>query len=290
MDYINIDPEDFKRQDTGGSSSKGSKKSKKRTAENEVHSDESTDRGYSDENTGRGYSDENTGRGRSGGGSSDNRWSSPGRNTYNRNRNNGTGGSGVTFHLPWKAILFIIIGAIIIFWLFFNKGCESSPVSVSVERNDTIDNTPQVITAMKAIGQWEFLAITDEELVDTVRKGIFSDDELVRIYYGTVRLGTDLSKISDDAIKRQGDSIYVTIPKIKLLDKEFIDEARTEAFFEKGKWSDKDKAKLYYKAHRMMKNRCLTKANLQTANDNARQQIENFFRSMGFNYVEIEFK
>ena len=49
--------------------------------------------------------------------------------------------------------------------------------------------TPTQITAMKEIGEWEFLVVHDEELVDTVRKGVFTDDSLIRIYYGTYALG-----------------------------------------------------------------------------------------------------
>jgi|GEM_PF-78825 len=310
MEYINIDPDAFKPQNSGGkgsdyggkdSASNKKKRSKKQVKEdddrqfdadgdrrlnaddderfdtdNDRRTDTDDDRKY-DDAPDQNYSDRNKNAGNN-------------RNRRSSGGNGGNAGNGVTFHISKRTMLLILLAAVVVAWLMFNKSCESSPVSVDIERNDTIDNTTQIITSMRAIGEWEFLAISDEELVDTIRKGIFSDDELVRIYYGTVRLGTDFSKISEDAIKLQGDSIAVTVPKIKLLDKEFIDEARTESFFEKGSWSDKDKGKLYYKAHKMMKNRCLTKENVNAAYDNGRQQIENFFRSMGFNHVEIEFK
>ena len=34
------------------------------------------------------------------------------------------------------------------------------------------------VQKLKDIGQWEFLSISDEELIDTVRHGFFSDDQL----------------------------------------------------------------------------------------------------------------
>ena len=43
------------------------------------------------------------------------------------------------------------------------------------------------VQKLKDIGQWEFLSISDEELIDTVRHGFFSDDQLTRLYYGTLR-------------------------------------------------------------------------------------------------------
>ena len=129
-----------------------------------------------------------------------------------------------------------------------------------------------------------------EELVDTVRKGLFSDDHLVRIYYGTLRLGIDLSKAKKGWIKTQGDSVMVTLPKIGLLDKDFIDEARTKAFYESGRWTAADREALYRKAHRQMIAHCLTPENLRCAQDNADQQFRKMLKAMGFNYVCIDFE
>lgn len=52
--------------------------------------------------------------------------------------------------------------------------------------------SPTQVKSIEAIGQWEFLSISDEELIDTTRHGFFGDDQLVRIYYGTMRLGIDM--------------------------------------------------------------------------------------------------
>lgn len=66
----------------------------------------------------------------------------------------------------------IIVGFALWFWFF-------SPMGVSIRRSDDIATTKTYVTAMRDIGQWEFLAINDEELVDTVDKGFFSDKELI---------------------------------------------------------------------------------------------------------------
>ena len=88
--------------------------------------------------------------------------------------------------------------------LSFNKGCLltfliiislcgglfywfNSANDISISADQRIDITPTQIQHIQDIGQWEFLAINDEELIDTVSRGFFSDSELVRIYYGTVR-------------------------------------------------------------------------------------------------------
>jgi hypothetical protein len=156
--------------------------------------------------------------------------------------------------------------------------------------DNEIDVTPTQITSIKAIGEWEFLSISAEELVDTLRKGIFSNDELARIYYGTLRLGVNMHQTRPGWIKTTGDSVTVTLPKIGLLDKDFIDEARTKSFYESGKWSTSDREAMYRKAHRQMMRHCLTKENLQAAEANGREQFERMMQAMGFAHVNIIFE
>ena len=156
--------------------------------------------------------------------------------------------------------------------------------------DNEIDVTPTQITSIKAIGEWEFLSISAEELVDTLRKGIFSNDELARIYYGTLRLGVNMHQARPGWIKTTGDSVTVTLPKIGLLDKDFIDEARTKSFYESGKWSTSDREAMYRKAHRQMMRHCLTKENLQAAEANGCEQFERMMQAMGFAHVNIIFE
>jgi hypothetical protein len=145
------------------------------------------------------------------------------------------------------------------------------------------------IQSIRDIGQWEFLSVTDEELVDTVRKGLFRDDHLVRIYYGTMRLGIDLAKVSEGWITTSGDSVVLTLPPVGLLDERFIDEARTQSFHESGRWSARDREALYQKARRQMLAHGLTPQNLRSAEDNADAQFRRLLRSMGFEQVIIRF-
>ena len=153
-----------------------------------------------------------------------------------------------------------------------------------------IDVTPTQIMSIKAIGEWEFLSVNAEELVDTVRKGFFSNDELARIYYGTLRIGIDMSQLDPDWIEAKDDSVVLLLPKVGLLDAAFIDEARTKSFFESGKWSPEDKEAMYKKAYNQMKAHCLTKENLQAAEANGEEQMRNMMRSMGFKNIKITWK
>ncbi len=182
-------------------------------------------------------------------------------------------------------VLVLLAIILVLWWLLFTEKDNH----LSLEVNSDINVTPEQIQRIKAIGEWEFLSISDEELVDTVRKGLFKDDQLVRIYYGTLRLGVNLQHVKDGWIKTQGDSISVTLPKVGLLDEQFIDEARTKAFYESGKWTPKDREALYHKAHRQMKAHCLTPQNLKSAENNADTQFRRMMKAMGYNNIIIRF-
>ncbi len=160
---------------------------------------------------------------------------------------------------------------------------------ISVGHTDRIGITPGQVAQIKSIGQWEFLSIVDEELVDTVRRGFWGDSELSRIYYGTLRLGIDLHNVQEGWITMEEDTVVVTLPAIGLLDENFMDEARTQTFYEDGKWTEADKASLTRRAHEAMKRRCLTAANVRNAQLNAMAQFDNLLKSMGYKFSKIRF-
>lgn len=190
--------------------------------------------------------------------------------------------------MKWKykitAIAVAILAIIIMLWWL--KGCISE-TEISLDVDQSIDITPEQITSIKAIGEWEFLAVASEELVDTVRKGIFKDDHLARIYYGTVRLGINMHQVEPRWIVAEGDSITVTLPQPGLLDKDFIDEARTKSFYESGKWLHQDREKLYQKAYRQMLRHSMTQENLHNARENGEEQFRRMMKTMGFERVNI---
>jgi hypothetical protein len=161
---------------------------------------------------------------------------------------------------------------------------------VHIEENKNIDITPTQIRSIESIGEWEFLTIHDEELIDTIKKGFFTDSQLTKIYYGTLRLGIDLQEAPHDWIVTKGDSIICTLPAIKLLDKNFIDEAKTKSFLEKGDWQDQDRELLYQKAYKKMLNRCMTPQNIKSAANNATQQFHQLLKSMGYEKIKIKIK
>ena len=215
-----------------------------------------------------------------------------------REKNDGVSGIEVVlealFNALGKTSKWVVIGVlglvIIVAAIGYYIFVKATDANANIKVEQRIDLTPTQITAMRRIGQWEFLSVADEELVDTVRPGLFVDDELIRIYYGTLRLGFDMNDVNEKWIKHDEDTLVVTLPAIRLLDEHFIDEARTNAFFEKGKWNDKDREAMYQRAHYRMKVRSMNKANVESAEQNASRQFQQMLRSMGFEHVKIRFE
>jgi hypothetical protein len=188
-----------------------------------------------------------------------------------------------------RIIVLLLAGTLVVAgvaWLV--RAVSHSEVGLAVDQR--INITPEQITSIKAIGEWEFLSVSNEELVDTIREGMLSDDHLVRIYYGTARLGINMHHVEPGWLTTRGDTLVATLPAIELLDRDFIDEARTKSFFESGSWSHADREALYRKAYRQMLRHTMTHDNLQAARDNGEEQFRRMLKVMGFPLVSVHFR
>ena len=116
--------------------------------------------------------------------------------------------------VPAIVMIAIIIG--IVAWLNRDNNIKIG------NSNDDIEISDAQITSIRNIGEWEFMSINDEEIVDTIRRGFFGDDQLARIYYGTVRLGVNLHEAAEDWLTIDKDTIIAKVPKIKVLDEDSV--------------------------------------------------------------------
>ena len=181
-------------------------------------------------------------------------------------------------------LLLLTVVAFAAIWLY--QGVRQTEVSLGADQR--IDLTPQQIQSIKDIGQWEFLSVSDEQLVDTTRRGIFRDDHLVRIYYGTMRLGIEMRQLETGWIQREGDSLTIILPPIGLLDRDFIDEARTRSFHESGRLTAQDREALLKRAYQRMLQHGMTDQNIESARQNGEALFRQMMRSMGFEHVHIQ--
>lgn len=191
-------------------------------------------------------------------------------------------------------LIVIVIAAGLLFWLGHSikmKLNGGNLVSLSLKNNPNIDRTPIEISDIRRIGQWEFLSISTEEIVDSVKKGILFNDRLICIYRGKLSLGINMEQFNASWFRTSGtDSIALTLPPVTLLDRNFINEAETNVFYESGKWSEKEKNELYQKAQKSMMQRALSPENKSMAEKQARVQMTQMMQSFGFSHVEISFR
>ena len=162
---------------------------------------------------------------------------------------------------------------------------------IEVEKTE-IGRTASVTTEIRRLGQWEFLTVRCETMVDTVRRRPFfmADDRLARIYTGAMRLGVDLGKAPDTWIETSGDTaVAITLPPVALLDDRFIDEAATVSFYESGSWDAAAKEQMYAAARRRMLACGLSPANIETARQGARSRFTALFTALGFKHITITF-
>lgn len=166
-------------------------------------------------------------------------------------------------------------------------------VSFSTSHTST---TATRIDKIKEIGEWEFLSIHTEEMVEAretkEHKYWFNEEkQLIRIYPATLHIGFDLKKDTKEGwIKANGDTIDVVLPHTHLLDERFVDEAASRSVIEDGSWMHKDRDMLLKKAEVLIKKKYLTSEKLQHTDTVAKQQVEQFLQSIGFKVINIKFQ
>ena len=204
---------------------------------------------------------------------------------------NNFGSVGESNYMARKILTYVTIATFIaLVAVLAWKGKGGGGGDSEKERSGKISVTPTQIKSVKETGQWEFLTIDVEELADTTATRVLgSDRRLTRIYFGTLRLGIDLKDAVDDWVKMDGDTVDVTLPTIIMLDEDFIDEAKTKAFYESGTWDQASREALYQQARRKMLSRCLTTDNINIAQLNAVEQMTKLFEAMGYPYVDVHF-
>lgn len=179
----------------------------------------------------------------------------------------------------------LLIVAAALFWL-----TKALLPSASVSDNSRTYVSSTQVESIRRIGQWEFLSVNAEEVVDTTRRGLLSNDHLVRIYYGTLRLGVDLTAVDSTCLRMAGDTLVLMLPDVGLLDSDFIDEARTRSFHESGTWSGKDRNDLHRRAQQRMMARSLTPENLEATRQLVEDQLLRVLHAMGFEKAAVRFE
>ena len=186
----------------------------------------------------------------------------------------------------WRITLFVLLVALIGYGAMVAYRTLTNS-NDAVEK--PIEQSPEEIVRLQAIGQWEFLSVEAEELVERHYSGLMSERDLVCIYRGTLRIGVDMRKLPSDWVEMKERSAILHLPQPSLLDENFLDESRTTVFFEQGVFRPEERDAMRTEAKDKMKKRAMTTENLSIARRNAEAQFQKLFLAMGYEDVVVEF-
>lgn len=191
----------------------------------------------------------------------------------------------------WRFWLLLIALLILAWWL---RGCRDDRIadkseSLHVEHNTQIDITAEEVRSAFTVAKLEFLTIETEELAEMSKTGLWGTSHLARIYPGKIRLGIDMSQLKPDWITVAKDTAKLQLPYPSLLEENFIDEASSRPFHEKGSWTPAEREMLYQKAHTAMLKRSLTPERKREARKAATSHFSRALFALGFKFVIIKY-
>ena len=153
--------------------------------------------------------------------------------------------------------------------------------------------TPVNLDSIRAIGQWAFLTVEMDEVVDTVDRGLFSSDRISVAYHGTLHYGINVAEARPGWVTIVGDTaVTVVLPPVKLLDYRFLDERNVKVY--EGR-DDMDfinkptvRAALVRKAKAAMIRR--GRENIPEARGKAEAEVRRIFSQHGYKKIVIRFE
>ena len=148
--------------------------------------------------------------------------------------------------------------------------------------------TPVNLDSIRAIGQWAFLTVEMDEVVDTVDRGLFSSDRISVAYHGTLHYGIDVAEARPGWVT----IVSVVLPPVKLLDYRFLDERNVKVY--EGR-DDMDfinkptvRAALVRKAKAAMIRR--GRENIPEARGKAEAEVRRIFSQHGYKKIVVSFE
>ncbi len=189
------------------------------------------------------------------------------------------------FQPPGCGFLVLITAIVVLLYFYFT--CEPP---IQVKEDNRIEIGPTIITQLQGKKQWCFREIAMQETSEI--KGITGS--LLKRYYGTLRLGVELDSINENSVKfdEANKTLHLKLPKIQILDENFIDESRTETLLENAwtKFNNKELKQCFNKAKEKMIKNNFTPRNIGLAEDQGISEVKRLVKSTGYlGKIEVEF-
>ncbi|MBA2762037.1 MAG: DUF4230 domain-containing protein [Segetibacter sp.] len=167
-----------------------------------------------------------------------------------------------------------------------------------------IDETPVLIKEIRSIGQLITATLYDEVVVDSIEitKGSrfvrsfnaivpfrilpSADKQIVLVARGKVLAGTDLNLLADSSMKISGDTVWLQLPRTKILDA-IINPSGYEIFVENGNWSPQAVTAVKLKAREMMIDHAFEQNIIDKASMKTKAVMEDFLHAAGFKIIVL---
>jgi hypothetical protein len=167
-----------------------------------------------------------------------------------------------------------------------------------------IDETPVLIKEIRSIGQLITATLYDEVVVDSIEitKGSrfvrsfnaivpfrilpSADKQIVLVARGKVLAGTDLNLLADSSMKISGDTVWLQLPRTKILDA-IINPSGYEIFVENGNWSPQAVTAVKLKAREKMIDHAFEQNIIDKASMKTKAVMEDFLHAAGFKIIVL---
>ncbi|HPZ88330.1 MAG TPA: DUF4230 domain-containing protein [Flavihumibacter sp.] len=201
---------------------------------------------------------------------------------------------------PLLKIAGYAVAIIAVYLLIAKMGWLPSPASWFRAAPVTIDETPIIVSRIRALSELSSLSVQDEVVVTQIKpsgtaKQIISMmtpgtppalDHLVLVVKGELQLGTDLKGLTEKQVFVSGDSISIRLPPATVLLAQ-INPSQTETFIEEGDWTPEQVTQLKIKARDQLIERARQKGLLQKANERSLKIMEDFLKTLGFTKTSV---
>ena len=158
-----------------------------------------------------------------------------------------------------------------------------------------IENTANVVTGIRKISEFNIITFYEELVLSEKKEGkaffgqINTSNEIVIVAKGKVRAGFDFSKMKENDIVATGDTLTVNVPPAEIFDI-IANPSDFDIFIEDGEWSHEEVTKIENRAKAKLEEDALKGNILGKANEKGPELLVSFFKSFGFNVVNVNIK
>ncbi len=156
-----------------------------------------------------------------------------------------------------------------------------------------IDQTPNVVTEIREIKKFTTacyygdVTVSEEKTSDNWLKNLLRQrDRICLIGHGTLRAGYDFDKLAPDAVKINGDTLFVKLPPVEVLDT-ICNPKDCEVFIDDGNWPHDRVQTVHADLQNALVDEAMKSGIMEKAAQSGRAQLEKLFRSFGFRTVVL---